>query len=173
MTNKSWYYKKIKRWQQLQEIMEALKNIFLIMARTGKWRILVKYVLEWVADSGSLLLHWEANANLRQLLSTTMNIRKIFRADKNDGLEVTTATIIIANHQPNSSPRLSLFSQWSCSCLPKLWKDYPRQSVQHMTPQEQAARRARDAEMSSPCPHSRTQQWDVTEHRNWVLNTCP
>lgn len=35
MTNKSWYYKKIKR-QQLQNIMEPLKNNCFIMARTGK-----------------------------------------------------------------------------------------------------------------------------------------
>lgn len=63
----------------------------------------MKHVLQWVPYSGSLLLHGEANANLSQLLSTNITIRKILRADKNNGLEVTTATIIIWTPLPGSA----------------------------------------------------------------------
>lgn len=78
--------------------MEALRNNYSLMVKTG--RILVKHVLECIPDPGSLQLHWEANANLKQLLSTTMKIRKIFMADKNDDNK----------DYPEFSPRLSLFS---------------------------------------------------------------
>lgn len=79
------------------KIMEALKNNYSIMAQPGKVNNFTEHVLERRCDPGSLQLHWEANGNFRQLLSTTMKSRKNFRTDKNYSLEVTTTMSIMTS----------------------------------------------------------------------------
>ena len=86
-----------------------------------------------------------------------MKIRKIFRADKNDGLEVSRATMIIQTPLPGSV----YFHTETAHTSQSSEKTIRDNQCNRLLQQQQAGRQAGDAEMSSLFPHSRTRQWDL------------
>lgn len=146
MTNKSGYYKKIKR-QQLQNIMEPLKNNYFRMARTGK----VKDFSETcIRVSNQTQAHFCC-------IGKQMQIEGSFWAQP--WIEGKSSEQI--KTMPWKWPQQQWFSRFLSQAqhvfrvkllMPPKALERLLKTVQHRTLQEQAVRQAGDAEMSRPYP---------------------